>query len=243
MTIITQFDWSKLTRTELIDFLWSLSPKIINKELEFLEFHKIVSNYIRKKLPVKIAKQFDNKIPFNSVFLGGSYYSSLDQENKKCIEVIFVYNSSFPYIKLTARKFKNICDLFADTILHEIIHMRQHRRRGFKILPDYASTAEKTEKRQEQSYLGCSDEIDAYGFNIACEMFDKFDGKESKIVRHLSKDLRKLKTKNGCWKMYLRAFDYDHNHVVIKKLKKKIIRYLPFAELGKPYRNRDWINW
>jgi hypothetical protein len=38
----------------------------------------------------------------------------------------------------------------ADTILHEIMHMRQYRRRKFKILPDYASTAEKTEQRAEQ---------------------------------------------------------------------------------------------
>jgi hypothetical protein len=45
--------------------------------------------------------------------------------------------------------------------------MRQFRRRNFKQLPDYASNAEKSEIREEQEYLGCKDEIDAYSFNIA----------------------------------------------------------------------------
>jgi len=41
--------------------------------------------------------------------------------------------------------------------------------------------------------------------------------------------------------MYLKAFDHDHNHPIIKKVKKKVLQYLPNAEIGKPYRNKDWI--
>lgn len=237
------FDWSKLTRDNLINFFYLISNKIVNQELEHSEVHKIFLTHIKTYLPVKITKKIDDKVPFNYIFIGGTYYSEFDQENKKCIEIVFIYNSSFPYIKLTTRKFKNICSIFADTILHEIIHMRQHRRRGFKILPDYASSAEKTEKRKEQSYLGCSDEIDAYGFNISCEMYSQFKGNHNHIIRHLNKNLHKSKKKGETWQMYLKAFDHNHNHIIIKKLKKKIIRYLPYAEMGKPYRNKDWINW
>jgi len=42
--------------------------------------------------------------------------------------------------------------------------------------------------------------------------------------------------------MYLKAFDYNHDHKIIKRLKKRVIRYLPNAELGRPYRTADWIN-
>jgi hypothetical protein len=238
-----EFNWSTLTRKDTTDSIYSLSPKIVNQELEILEFHKLIKNHLKKHFPVIVSKKFDKKIPFNRVFVGGTYYSDYDQENKQCIEIVFVYNSSFPYLKMSTRRFKHICLSIADTLLHEIIHMRQHRRREFKILPEYASNVEKTEKRQEQGYLGCSDEIDAYGFNIACEMHSKFNGKQSTIVKHLSKNLRSCKKRNDTWKMYLRAFDYNHNHIIIKRLKKKIIRYLPYAEIGKPYRNRDWINW
>jgi hypothetical protein len=42
--------------------------------------------------------------------------------------------------------------------------------------------------------------------------------------------------------MYLKAFNHDHNHVIIKRVKKKVIRYIPYAKLGKPYRKKDWID-
>lgn len=238
-----EFDWSTLTRNDLINFLYQLSPEIANKELDVGYFHTTVSNYIKKYIPVKISKKKDKQVPFNKIFMGGTYYSDYDKENKKCIEIVFLYNSDMPYLKLSSKKIKSLSKSFADTVLHEVIHMRQHRRRKFKLLPEYESNAEKTEKRHEQSYLGSSDEIDAYGFNIACEMNEKFKGKELSIVKYLNKDLKKSRIKYDTWRMYLRAFDYDHKHVIIKRLKKKIIRYLPYAKLGKPYRNKDWINW
>ena len=41
--------------------------------------------------------------------------------------------------------------------------------------------------------------------------------------------------------MYLETFDHDHRHRVIKKLKKKIMYYLPYTTLGKPYKTSDWL--
>jgi hypothetical protein len=119
--------------------------------------------------------------------------------------------------------------------------MRQYRRRKFKELPDYASTAEKDEQNQEQSYLGKSDEIDAYGFNIACELLTKFNGDHQLIYQYLNEDQSKKKRRSNCWREYLNAFDHDHNHIIIKRLKSKVIRYLPHAEAGRPYRNKEWI--
>jgi hypothetical protein len=121
--------------------------------------------------------------------------------------------------------------------------MRQYRRRNFKELADYASTAEKTEQLQEQRYLGCSDEIDAYGFNIACELLVKYTNNINKVIKHLDINQKGVRTRVDSWRMYLKAFNYDHDHIIIKRLKKKIIRYLPFAIIGKPYRNKDWIGY
>jgi hypothetical protein len=135
-----------------------------------------------------------------------------------------------------------MCVLFADTILHELMHMRQYRSRKFKELPDYASTAEKTEQREEQEYLGNPDEIDAYSFNIACELMDKFKGDEQQVIKYLSEDQKGLRRRHNSWRMYLKAFNHDHNHIIIKRVKSKVIRYLPQSRIGKPYRNKDWIN-
>jgi tRNA G37 N-methylase TrmD len=70
-----------------------------------------------------------------------------------------------------------------------------------------------------------------------------FSGDHKKIVKYLNENQKNKRGRNNCWKDYVRAFDYNHNHPVIQKLKKKIIQYLPNAEIGKPYRNKDWINY
>lgn len=236
------FNWSILDRDALAEYLWNLRFAVVDKEIPVKKFHSLLYKHITKNLPVKVVKKADFKVGENEVFIGGTYYSEDDKARKKCIEVLFVYNPFVETIKVSKRRFMRICYGFADTLLHEIIHMRQFRRRKFKNLPDYASNAEKTEQRMEQSYLGCSDEIDAYGFNIACELLERFSHNQNHVIRHLNEQQKGRRGKNDCWRMYLKAFDHDHNHEIIKRVKKKVIRYLPHAEVGKPYRNKDWIN-
>lgn len=237
-----KFDWSILDRDTLACFLWLVSPKIIDNKLPVSSLHRMLYRHIRNYAPIKVSKKTDSKVDPGCMYIGGSYYSDYDQERKQCIEIIFIYHSKDTHIKLTSKGFWRICLTFADTILHEIIHMRQYRRRKFKILPDYASNAEKTEQRLAQRYLGSSDEIDAYGFNIACDLMTKFKNDQTEATNYLSKDQKGKRCASGCWKMYLKAFNYNHSHHIIKILKKKVIRYLPHAQLGKPYRNKDWID-
>jgi hypothetical protein len=98
------------------------------------------------------------------------------------------------------------------------------------------------ELRKEQSYLGCTDEIDAYSFNIACELLDKFKNDNKLAINYISKRQRKGNLKSNTLRTYLKAFEYNYNHPIIKRLKKRVIRYMPHAEQGKPYRTKDWIN-
>jgi hypothetical protein len=238
----SNFDWSMLDRHGLTQFLAEISPKLVGQELTNAKFHSIISKHIKSHLPVKVVKRSDVKVDFGYVYTGGLYYSDEDQAKRKCIEIVFVYNPIIGSVCLTPQKFQRMCALFADTMLHELMHMRQYRRRKFKQIPDYASTAEKTEQRLEQEYLGNPDEIDAYGFNIACELMDKFKGDEQRVIEYLSKDQKGLRRKHNSWRMYLKAFNHDHNHIIIKRIKKKVMRYLPYAELGKPYRSKDWIS-
>ena len=237
-----KFDWSMLDRRGLIQFLSEISPKLVGQELTNSKFHSIISKHIKSQLPVKVIKRSDTKVDFGHVYTGGAYYSDDDKARRQCIEIVFVYNPLIGSVYVTHQRFYRMCALFADTILHELIHMRQYRSRKFKELPDYASSAEKTEQRQEQEYLGNRDEIDAYGFNIACELMDKFNNNEEQIIAYLSEDQKGMRRKFNCWRMYLKAFNYDHNHVIIKRVKKKVIRYIPYAKMGKPYRAKDWIS-
>ena len=236
----SEFDWSSVNRHGIAGFIWALAPKIINQQLTVNQFHGMIYRHLKKYIPLRIAKSKYDKADTNSVMIGGCYYSLHDQNDKPCIEVSLLYNPKDIYLKINTRKFYRICLVIADTILHEIIHMRQFRRREFKDLPDYPSTARRASKRLEQSYLGNSDEIDAYGFNIACDLLDKYKSTKD-VVRHLNIDQKNKRVRYVEWFMYLKAFDHDHNHPIIKKVKKKVLQYLPNAAIGKPYRNKDWI--
>jgi hypothetical protein len=236
------FDWSNLDRLSLINQMKKLESQIVGKELTIQEIYSLFQKNLKSYIPVRIRKYIDPKIEKGVVYIGGMYYSEWDRTKQKCIEVQFYFQSKDDTYFLDTRRFKRMCSHFADTVLHEIIHMRQFRRRNFKFLPDYASNAEKTEQRNEQSYLGSSDEIDAYGFNIACELTEKFKGDQTRIINYLAKNQKNRKQKFNSWTMYQKAFNYDHSHPIIKRLKKKVVRYLPHALIGKPYKNKDWIN-
>lgn len=238
----SMFDWSILDRSSLINCLKELEPQIVKNELTTHEIYSLIQKQLKSFFPIRVRKYIDPKIEKGVVYIGGMYYSEWDKAKEKCIEVQFYFQSKDDTYIIDSRRFKRMCSHFADTVLHEIIHMRQFRRRKFKFLPDYASNAEKTEQRNEQSYLGCSDEIDAYSFNIACELTEKFKGDQKRILKYLSENQNK-KRKYNSWRMYQKAFNYDHSHPIIKRLKKKVIRYLPHALIGKPYKTKDWINW
>ena len=238
----SEFNWSILDRQSLTRLLWMIWPEIVDKPLTPSKIHSIISKHIRQYLPIRVSKKFDGAVELGWIYVGGMYYSSYDEDFKKSIEVTFVYSPFEDKMCLSKSKFQRICKTFSDVVLHELIHMRQYRRREFKILPDYESNAERTEQRQEQNYLGCTDEIDAYSFNIACELIDKFGMDYAAIVNYVGAKHWKGKLKSNSLRMYLKAFDYNHDHRIIKRLKKRIIRYLPNAELGRPYRTSEWIN-
>ncbi len=237
-----KFDWSSLNRYELTEYVWSLYPKVANKEMSVSHFHRLLGNHIKSHIPIIFKKWGDSKVDKNCVWIGGAYYSHLDKVKQKSIELVIVYKSKSDKIKITKRNFHRSCLTISHTVMHELIHMRQYRRRKFKELPDYNSTAAKTAQREEQTYLGCSDEIDAYGFNIACELLHKFKNDTDKVIDYLNEDQRGKRRNHNSWRMYLKAFNHDHEHPIIKRVKQKVVRYLPNAQYGKPYRNRDWIN-
>lgn len=236
-----KFDWSTLDRGTIASFMLSLAPELVNVSLTVTQFQSKLTSHLKKLAPIRFRKLANHKVEPNQVWVGGTYYSDWDQEKKKCIELVFVYPLFEENICIGKKRYAGMCNTIADTLLHELIHMRQYRRRRFKIIPDYASTAEKSERRAEQSYLGCSDEIDAYGFNIACELIEKFKGNYDSVINYLSENQKGKQRRHNSWRMYLKAFQHDHNHPIIQRLKKKIVRYLPLAYTGKPYRNKDWI--
>jgi hypothetical protein len=222
--------------------MYSAKDKVVNVPLAAYNFHDIIVRHLKSHLPIKSARFYDNKVTQGWAWIGGAYYSDLDADYLQSIEINFSYRSATDSIKVSHLRFKHMCTLFADTILHEVIHMRQFRKRKFKHLPDYASTARREKQRRAQEYLGNNDEIDAYSFNIACELTKEFNGQTRDIIKFLNQNQQVSRKRFNCWRMYLKAFDHDHRHPIIKRVKKRVVYYLPKALQGKPFRSCDWIN-
>ena len=86
------FDWSVLNRQGLVDLLLMVQPEIVDKSLTPAKIHSILANHIKKYLPIRVGKKFDETVESGWIYVGGMYYSGYDEDFKKSIEVIFVYN-------------------------------------------------------------------------------------------------------------------------------------------------------
>jgi hypothetical protein len=239
---VTKFDWSSWDRESIVYMVGMIKDAVVNQKISPDKFHTILTRHIKKYLPIRTRKSKESAVTPTWIFVGGMYYTDYDINRKKSIELCLAYNDKDKTIPMTTRRFNRICWRIADVILHEIIHMRQARKRKFKSLPGYSSTAESTKQRVEQEYLGDDDEIDAYAYNLACELTDKFGGDMTKIANYLNEEQKGKRRIYDTWRTYLKAFDYDHNHRIIKKLKKRSIYYLSRSQISKPFHSKDWIH-
>lgn len=236
------FNWSLMDRANLYSMLYELKPYVVGRRLAIKDLQKLLSNHIKWYLPIKVTLKRDPTHDKGVVYIGGAYYSSNDIENRRHVEITFSYKDTNATIKLSDGRWDRMCRLFADTMLHEIIHIRQYRTRAFKDIPGYESTAYYAKDRKEQEYYGNKDEMGAFSFNIACELYDKFGDDFDAAKKYLDSNLAK-RAKKSSYHKYLKVFGWNHNHPVIRSMKKKIIRNLPYAQIGKPFRTTNHLTY
>jgi hypothetical protein len=236
------YNWSEWDKESIIDMVYMAKDLLVNKTLTITEFNKILTRHIKYWMPIRSRKSYEEKVDKNHLWIGGVYHTDWDKERQKSIELCLCYRKKDKTITLSARRFTRVCNRIADVLLHEIIHMRQARKRNFKNLPGYSSQAESTKQRQEQEYLGDNDEIDAYAFNMACELNEKFHGDMKKIVSYFDEPQKGKRRYYDTWRMYLKAFNWDSDHKICRRLKKRSIYYLSRSQISKPFQCKDWIH-
>lgn len=243
MAVPSTFDWYSLDRANLAQIVCLVEKLVTGKPIHPLEIIKQIRSIFRQfDIPLNFRSCYNKKTDKNSVWVGGLYDAEMDKKVRTPITIILQFKERDQELTISRQSFKKLALRIADTVLHEIVHLRQYRRRFYKTIPGYYSFASSGKQRIEQTYLGHPDEIDAYSFNIASDMIDYYGSDIKKITDYLNSDLRDKRIKKTAYKMYLDAFDHDHTHHVIRTLKKKIMNYLPNAyELGKPYRTTDWL--
>jgi hypothetical protein len=237
------YDWSKWDRASIANMAFLVKSDIVNHTITVDRFHEIMSRHLKKCMPVRASKSRESMVAKTFAYVGGCYYTQYDKDRQKSIEISFAYNPTDHTLCLTKRRFYRLCWRIADVVLHEIIHMQQARSRRFKDIPGFSSTAHSTKLREQQEYFGDPDEIDAYAFNMACELDDRFGRDMTRIVDYLNQDQKGRRRRvYDTWCSYLKAFNYDQNHRVIRKIKKRSIYYLTRNQLDRPFLPRNWIN-
>jgi hypothetical protein len=237
------FNWSLLDRYNLYSMLYSLGKDIFGKKIPIQDLQKQISVHIKDKLPVRVVrKQHDRSHKRGHIYMGGTYYSQYDEEGCRQIEIVMSYHPDDTVIKVSEYRWARVCSLFADTILHEVIHMRQYRSREFKSIPGYESTAHFYKQRVDQQYYGHKDEMGAFAFNIACDMIDRFGNNKSTIQKYMD-SMQAKRHKRSIYCKYLSTFDWDHKHPIVRQMKKKIIRNLDYAEAGKPFKTSNHLTY
>lgn len=227
------YDWAAVTRQDIIDHLRPISYMLTNQPLDIDYLYDIFSKKLKEKYPVSTKKIKRVKSMTGKMSIGGRYYPCQDKVNKKSIYVIFSFNTRDSAITITGKTFNRLLALIADTIMHEMIHMKQYRKRNFQSLDQSRVYAAKDLTGTWQRYYGQYDEIDAHAFNIACELINKF--KSIDIIRDFL-DCNKQSNTLYMFATYLQYFDNNHDHKIIKLLKKKIRHYIPYALIGKPFK-------
>jgi hypothetical protein len=223
--------------------LYSLKPEIVDKRLPIGDIVRKISKHVKAHLPVKVVSNRHKPVKPGEVWIGGAYYSDLDIAGKKrFIEIGLSFPTDTQTMKTSSYRWERICTLFADTILHEIIHTRQYRARNFKDIPGFESTAYYAKDRREQEYYGHRDEMGAHSFNLAQDMIDKFGLDTRAIKEYLDSPVPKRVRPNG-WGRFMKAFEYDHNHPKVCQMKRKIMTQLEYAQAGKPFKTTNYLTY
>ena len=239
----TPFNWSLLDRDTLYSMLYELKPEIVDRRLPIGEITKLLSKHIKTHLPVKVTSNRHKPVKKGELWIGGAYHSYFDKAgNKRFIEIELAFPTTADTMKTSLYRWERICRLFADTVLHEVIHTRQYRARNFKDIPGYESTAYYAKDRAWQEYYGHRDEMGAHSFNLAQDMIDKF-GFEPKIIKeYLDSAIPKRVRPNG-WGRFMKSFDYNHYHPKVIQMKHKIMTQLENAYLGKPFKTPNHLTY
>jgi hypothetical protein len=237
------FNWSLLDRETLYSMLHQLKSELVDRRLPIDEINSLMSQHIKRHLPIKFKSSRYKPVKKGEIWVGGAYYSDLDKAGRKrFIEIEMVYPQHISTMKMSIYRWERVCQLFADTVLHEVIHTRQYRARNFKSIPGYQSTAYYARTRKEQEYYGDRDEMGAHAFNLAQDMIDKFGFDPKAVKTYLDSNVPKRVRPNG-WGRFMKAFEYDHNHPKVRQMKRKIMNQLEYAYEGKPFKTTNHLTY
>jgi hypothetical protein len=181
----------------------------------------------------------------NSINLNAYYDPDEDEEDEKPFELALVFNPKDKEIKMDRAGWREFASQVIDYLEHEMIHQYQYRSRDFHPNREFRSKAKDPETKKQQEYLGNSDEIEAYAYNLANELLRKTKSDYDMTLRLLSNFSRTAITKDQAGRFlspnlygYFKDFNFDTTHPVLKRLMKKTYQYVNLLKKNRDKKSR-----
>jgi len=174
----------------------------------------------------EVTVDYIDQVELNDMNLNAAYdpWDDEDEQDPYSIDLLFNPKNK-NRIEFSQDTLEEIKYRLIDALEHEMIHSLQYQRRDFKQQKGYRS------KDREQEYLGNQDEIEAFAKNISSELLRHADKERAVDMIRKATSTTELRDKLGNLLSpnlvgYLRAWDFNTRHPVIKKLLKKVYNYI-----------------
>jgi hypothetical protein len=150
----------------------------------------------------------DSRVESGNFWIKGEYRPADDEQDEPCIYITLTYPSRKRVSYISKTDWDSMGFHIADVVTHEYLHQYYCRQRGYRHGRGYRAKTTLRYSESMQDYLGCEDEIQAHGFNVASEM----------LV--YNRPMEKTKT----YRLYQRHFRQDQK--VVLQLKRQASKYI-----------------
>ena len=207
------------TREQVREVCADIERTVVSQVYSVDDLIDDVGHFVASKFRVNVLHAKALEVEPSEVNINAYYDAECDERKKISIELVFVTNPNDDYLILDADLWTLLVNRLADSLAHELIHMRQARDRDF-IFVEHRSKR-KIGLDENLVYLSDPDEIDAYAFNIATELKEHTDP----IQKLQNPKAVTIVDSVNLW-AYIHAFSKNINDPVVKKLLKKVYKLL-----------------
>lgn len=207
------------SRTQVQRICKDLEKEIIDIVLPIDEFIDTVGNFIVHRFRVNVLHAESLQVELGEININAHYDSESDDICRIAINLVLVTHPRDGVYLYDRKAFDQLIINLADTLAHELIHMKQSRARNHLNF-DSKIKDDRTQFNNAE-YLSEPDEIDAFAYGIATDLKAL-----SNPIKRLS-DPKSITMNDSAnlW-VYINTFSKDLNSVTLKKLYKKIYKYL-----------------
>jgi hypothetical protein len=206
--------------------LTDLNDQVVNVMFPAGDLIGLLGEFIATRFRVDVVSAEANEVEINDISVNAYYDPDLDERKKIAIELVLITNPNSQFIMLDDMTWLAFSNGIADSLAHELIHMRQHRLREFEDVSVRHATAF-NEHPDAQEYLADPDEVDAYALSIAIELLRHIDvyraRKNLSRISVMSKMRKGTEFVSPNLRAYIAHFGLSK---LTKKIAKKVYKHL-----------------